>query len=372
MRLAYLSTDPGIRFGGTKGASVHIGEVVAALAAEGHELLVLVGGIEPGFPGTRGVTVEALPGRGKGASIAEMLGSQADLTAWLSARLGRFGPDAIYERLALHSEAGALVARRLGVPYFVEVNAPLLEEATRYRTLEEPDAAARLELATLAGADLVFAVSPPLAEYAKRRGARRVEVLQNAAAIARFPPPDRNRADPVAVFAGSLRPWHGIETIAEAWRLLGSRAPPLLVVGDGPALAALDVERMTITGSVPPARIPGLLAGADIGLAPYSPTAPDYFSPIKLFEYLAAGLATVVADLPAVTDVVGPDTAVIIPRGDPDALARAVAALCADPSERRRLGDNGRALVESAHTWTHRARRILEAVAELAPVRQTA
>jgi glycosyltransferase involved in cell wall biosynthesis len=214
----------------------------------------------------------------------------------------------------------------------------------------------------------VFAVSPPLAAYAQARGAPRVEVLPNAAAIERFPPPARNGADPVAVFAGSLRPWHGIETIAEAWRLLGASAPELLVVGEGPALAQLGGLRMTATGAVPPAWIPGLLASADIGLAPYSPTAPRYFSPLKLFEYLAAGLATVVGDLPAVTDVVGPDTAMVIAPGNAEALAEAVAALCADPSERARLGANGRALVEAGHTWRHRARRIVDAAAELTPV----
>jgi glycosyltransferase involved in cell wall biosynthesis len=365
MRLAYLSTDAGITYGGTKGASVHLGEIVAALAAEEYDLLLLVPEIAPSVSPPRGVAVEVLPGPGKGASAIERLGFQDELAAWLAGRLERFRPAALYERLALHSAAGAVVARRLGIPYLVEINAPLLEEAARYRELEEAGAAVRLERATLSGADLVFAVSPPLADYATRRGAPRVEVLQNAAAIERFPHRPRNGASPVAVFAGSLRPWHGIETIAEAWRLLGASAPSLLVVGDGPARGLLDGFAATVTGSVPPTQVPALLAGADIGLAPYSADAPRYFSPLKLFEYLAAGMATIIADLPAVTAVVGPDTAVVMPAGDAAALAQAVATLSADPSERKRLGGNGRALVAAGHTWTHRARRILEVAAEL-------
>ena len=128
----------------------------------------------------------------------------------------------------------------------------------------------------------------------------------------------------------------------------------------------------TVTGVVPPARVPALLARADIGLAPYSVDAPDYFSPLKLFEYLAAGLATIVADLPAVTDIVDERSAVVIPRGDAQALADAVSDLCASPSKRRALSENGRALVEAEHTWRHRARRILEAAAECAPVEAVA
>jgi glycosyltransferase involved in cell wall biosynthesis len=367
MRLAYLSTDPGVPYGGTKGASVHLTEIAEALAGEGNDVLVLVTAIDPSTSLPPGVTVEVLPGPGKGASATERLRSQDELAAWLERRFEDFGTNALYERLALHSAAGSAAAQQLGIPHLVELNAPLLEEAARYRKLEEPKAAERLERATLSCADLVFAVSSPLAAYAKVRGASRVEVLQNAVAIERYPPAVRNGAIPVAVFAGSLRPWHGIETIAEAWRLLGASAPPLLVVGDGPSRELLDALRATAVGPVPPARVPALLARADIGLAPYGTDSPRYFSPLKLFEYLAAGLATVVADLPAVTDVVGHDTAVVIPRGDAEALAEAVAMLCVDSSERRRLGDNGRALVKAGHTWRHRARRILEAVDEVAP-----
>ena len=369
MRLAYLSTDAGIAYGGVKGASIHLKEVVAALAAEGNDVLVLVAGVVPDVSPPPGVTLEVLPGAGKGAPAAERLRFESELAAWLERRLEAFGAAALYERLALHSAAGTHSAVQLRIPHLVELNAPLLEEAARYRTLEEPEAAERLERLTLTAADLVFAVSPPLADYAKGRGARRVEVLQNAAATERFPWRERNGTNPVAVFAGSLRPWHGIETIAEAWRLLGSSAPPLVVVGDGPAWEVLGGLGATVMGAVPPARVPALLAGADIGLAPYTSDAPPYFSPLKLFEYLAAGLATVVADLPAVTAVVDADTAVVIPRGDAKALAEAVAALCADPCERRRLGENGRALVDAGHTWRQRARRILEAAAELAEAR---
>jgi glycosyltransferase involved in cell wall biosynthesis len=367
MRLAYLSTDPGIPYGGTKGASVHLAAITEALAAEENDVLVLVTAMDPSSSMRPGVTVEVLPGPGKDASAAERLRFQDELAVWLGSRLEEFGANALYERLALHSAVGSAAAQRLGIPHLVELNAPLLAEAARYRKLEEPEVAERLEGATLSDADVVFVVSPPLAAYAKARGASRVEVLQNAAAIESFPPPERNGANPVAVFAGSLRPWHGIETIAEAWRLLGASAPRLLVVGDGPSGELLRGLAVTVTGAVPPARVPRLLVGADIGLAPYSADAPRYFSPLKLFEYLAAGLATVIADLPAVTAVVDDDTAVVIPRGDAEALAQAVAALCADASERTRLGDNGRALVEAGHTWKHRARRILEAAAELAP-----
>ncbi|MGH9135641.1 MAG: glycosyltransferase family protein, partial [Acidimicrobiales bacterium] len=114
---------------------------------------------------------------------------------------------------------------------------------------------------------------------------------------------------------------------------------------------------------VPPSAVPALLAGAQIGLCPYPADAPDYFSPIKLFEYLAAGLPVVAADLPGVADVAG-DVAVCIPPGDAAAFADAVAELAADPNRRAKLGAEGRRLAITAHTWSHRARGVLALATE--------
>jgi glycosyltransferase involved in cell wall biosynthesis len=347
MRVAYLSTDPGIAYGGAKGAAVHVEELSAALARTGAEVLLLVAESVRGQP--QGLTVEVLPGR------------ERDLVPWLEQRLRASGADVLYERLALHSAAGSEVSGRLCVPHLVELNAPLPAEAKRYRQLDRPEVADELERRTLVNADVVLAVSRPLAAYARDRGARHVEVVPNAVDPARYPGhARRNGKPPVAVFAGSLRPWHGIDSLAEAWGLLGDAAPELLVVGEGPGRSLLEAAGARTIGVVAHARVPGLLALADIGLAPYAADAPDYFSPLKLFEYLAAGLATIASDLPGVHDVVGEQTAVLVPRGDAHALAAAVAALAGDPDRRARLGDAGRQLVRAGHTWDHRARAILD------------
>jgi glycosyltransferase involved in cell wall biosynthesis len=116
-------------------------------------------------------------------------------------------------------------------------------------------------------------------------------------------------------------------------------------------------------GAIPHSRVPAVLAEADIALAPYAVDAPEYFSPIKLFEYMAAGLAVVAGDLPAVREVVSKETAVLVPKGDPEALAAAVAGLSMDAARRQRLGRAARALVAAEHTWRHRARRVLAVAA---------
>jgi glycosyltransferase involved in cell wall biosynthesis len=370
MRVAYLCLDPGSPIGGTKGACVHVGELVAALASAGADVLLLAASAEADSELPRGVRVETVPSARRGASAAERMAHDDARARWLECRLKAFEPDLVFERLALYSAAGARAARALAIPFVVELNAPLLAEALRYRQLEEPDAAARLERATLVGADLVFAVSASLVVYAESRGARRVELLPNAVAAQRFgEPPRRDGAQaPTAVFSGNLRPWHGIECIAAAWRLLGRSAPRLLVIGDGPGRDVLQSVGAEITGALPHERVPSLLAQAHIGLAPYAVDAPDYFSPLKVFEYLAAGLATVVGDIDGLAGVVREGEAVVIPRGDAVALAHAVARLANDPQERARLGQVGRAYVLSQHTWEQRAERVLAGAAGLAAV----
>jgi glycosyltransferase involved in cell wall biosynthesis len=369
MRLVYLSTDPGIAWGGAKGASVHLGEIVEALAREGAEILVLVCAVTEGSPlPPAGVTVEPLPFPRKHVSVADLLAGEVSLAAWLEQRIRRFGATAVQERLALYSAAGSAAAKALGVPHLVELNSPLPAEAERYRALERAEDAVALERAVLGDADLVFPVSSPLAEYATERGARRVEVMPNAVWLQRFdglPARDGDEA-PIAVFAGALRPWHGVEAIAAAWRQLGSDAPRLRVIGDGPGRGALAAVGAEMVGTVPHPDVALLLSTAHIGLAPYARDAPAYFSPLKLFEYLAAGLAIVGADIPGIRDVVGEDGALLMPPGDSDALARAVARLADNPAERVGLGRRARALAE-LHTWERRARRILEAVHELSP-----
>jgi glycosyltransferase involved in cell wall biosynthesis len=373
MRIAYLSTDPGIAYGGTKGASVHLGEMAAAMAREGAEVLLLVARIEPGAPPPPpGVTVQRLPGPARGASAAERVSAEPDRQAWLEERLGHFGAVALYERLALHSAAGSAAASRLGIPHLVELNAPLLQEAARYRTLAEPDVADLLERAVLRRAELVLAVSGPLARYARTRGARRVCVSPNGVDTGLFAPrPGPPAGRPSAVFTGTLRPWHGVETLAGAWRLLGAGAPRLTVVGDGPGRGVLEEAGAHLTGALRHDAVPGVLAGADIGIAPYAADAPPYFSPLKLFEYLAAGLAVVAAAIPGVTELVDERTAVLVPPGDPGALAGAVAALAADRRRLARLGRAGRELAEQ-NTWGHRARGVLHEAAALSAARRTA
>jgi len=96
-----------------------------------------------------------------------------------------------------------------------------------------------------------------------------------------------------------MKRWHGVADLIEAVRRLGPSAPVHLVIaGTGPesdeihrlVKAATIDDRVHLVGQLAHDQVPSLLGAIDIGVAPYTPAADFYFSPLKVLEYLAAGL----------------------------------------------------------------------------------
>jgi glycosyltransferase involved in cell wall biosynthesis len=174
---------------------------------------------------------------------------------------------------------------------------------------------------------------------------------------------------------GGLRPWHGLSLLAEAFAHLHARWPSsrLLVVGDGSerrgfesALSAHGVRHVTeLTGAVAPHDVPGLLASMDAAVAPYERQAEFYFSPLKVYEYMAAGLPVVASRVGQVAEVIRHrESGLLCPPGDAVSVAEALARLAADPALRARLGAKARRCVLADHTWSGVAERILRLAAE--------
>jgi glycosyltransferase involved in cell wall biosynthesis len=103
----------------------------------------------------------------------------------------------------------------------------------------------------------------------------------------------------------------------------------------------------------------------DAGLAPYPEGAPFYFSPLKVFEYQAAGLPVVAGRIGQLGGLIDHGTnGLLCPPGDAPALAQALDRLAGDPALRARLGRAGRETVLRDHTWEGVARQILELAEE--------
>lgn len=384
MRILYLCLDRGIPMDGAKGASVHVAEFLRALEAEGHETAVMARSGTP-TPATRGFPTASEPARFRWVPGPVLRRDLREASAGRHLRpvirdaVDRFRPDLVYERYALFRTEGMEAARAAGLPFVLEVNAPLAWEEARFRGLALRRHARRVERRMWTEADLVVVPSRPLAaSVAAVAPGTRVIVVPNGVDADRFSPSEGASAlrrelgidDRFVVgFAGSPRPWHDLGTVLDAVALLDpALRASVMLVGEGtraPSLRArargLGVHVVSV-GAIPHDRVPLHLQAMDVCVAPLS-SDPElrYFAPLKALEYLAAGRPTVVAEAGDLGDVVRGGAALGYPPGDARALADRLATIGADPLLGRRLGAAGRAFAE-VRTWRAAVRAVLTAV----------
>lgn len=374
MKLLYVCADPGIPIDGDKGASVHVRQTVKGLAAAGVDVTLLA--TRPGHRADLPCRIlapgdaedrRAAASRGRGTLMREVdrLATSSDLARTaLGARGALDEVQIVYERYSLWSLTGLALASSLGVPFVLEVNAPLIQEQERYRQLALTDLAASIESALFERATVILCVSSALVERATRLRGTPVGVhlhgntvdtnlFRPAEAKAGVPGSGDPASGPTIVFLGSLKPWHGVQGLLDSFSIVAERHPSvrLQIIGDGPERESLERlaarpgtrGRVSFTGAVPHERIPAFLALADIAVAPYPQLEEFYFSPLKIGEYMAVGLPVVSS---AIGDVRGilrdGESALLVPPGDISALASALERLVRDTSLRRRLGREGR------------------------------
>lgn len=346
MRVASVNQDRGIGPDRTKGAAVHLRAMRDAMRSLGAEVVAFD---EP---------------------------DDRRLLDDLERESARAAFNLIYERHALGKAAAGGFAAARGIPHIVEVNAPLAEEASRYRGRPEAERDRQEDARVFRDAELVVAVSNPVARYCIERGApaHSVQVWPNAVDTEAFHPgacPDALRAElvphgRVAVgFHGRLRPWHDFGSlVATCVALLETGCElQLVLVGTGDFAAEIDGripdDRVTQVGWVDHGEVPSYVAAFDLLPLTYSPEAPCYFSPLKLAEAMACGVVPLVPDLGDLPEAVRHDEdGWVYPAGDLGALADAMKRLVTDAPERTRLQERA-ALAVRDRTWVGLARRAL-------------
>jgi glycosyltransferase involved in cell wall biosynthesis len=236
---------------------------------------------------------------------------------------GRY--DFVYERYTLFHYAGIALAKAHRLPHVLEVNAPLCYEKEKMAGLEMKGLAETLEQRIFTESDRVAVVSETLRDFVATRGVPAAQILLTPNGI----DPESFHAAPetaaqvrrryqiptdqcVIGFVGSLKSWHGTNTLIDALAHLRRYPVHLLLVGDGPEkarlmaqVAALDLNALvTFTGDVTHDQIPAHIAAMDITCAPYGEQENFYFSPIKIFEYMAVGKAVVAGNIGQVANLV--------------------------------------------------------------------
>lgn len=379
------------------GQAVHVRSLLDAFQAEGHEVhevgLVRHG---DGVVGAR----RAAEGRRRWGWVTRMPRFLRELAEYAYSGPARrrvvgeashFEPDFIYERYAFGNAGGVMAAQRLGIPLVLEVNSPMVEELEKTRGLSFPNLARRIEEHVFTSADRVCVVTQVLGDMLCDLGVerRRLVVTPNGVDPDLYAYPDRGQAraaaradlglapeasggELVLGFVGYYRTWHRLDLAVEALATAELAGAALVLIGDGPARGELEAraaqlgvgDRVHFAGSRPHHRIPALLPAFDVALVP---AINPYASPLKLHEYMAAGLAVVAPDQPNLREVLEPDTtALLTPPGDGAAFAGALRRLAADAGLRARLGEAARRAIRVRDlTWRGNARRVVAAAEEV-------
>ena len=365
MRILYCAIDQ--RVPGTWGGSIHVRAVAEGLAARGHEVHVLVGPGKAGFPA----------GAVHWHALAAPFGTprlRLARTPRVLALARAIQPDVVLERYQNFGGEGIVAARRTGAPAVLEINAPVIDHPGSFKQLldrllvVEPMRRWRDWQCRVAQ----LLITPDATIVPAWVSRDRILEIEWGADTERFHPGARpagplarTPGDTVAIFAGAFRTWHGAIKLVDAvarLRALGERTLKAVFVGDGPELArtaraAQGLEGVTFLGAVTHEEMPGLLAAADIGVAPFDVAAHAplalgfYWSPLKVFEYMASGLPVVAPSIDRLRRIVGNgEEGILYDASDPEGLPRALRELL-DPGRREVLARSARARAVRDFSW---------------------
>jgi glycosyltransferase involved in cell wall biosynthesis len=378
MRVLYVATDQVVP--GTLGGSIHVQAVAEGLAALGHEVHVATRR-ESGHLDAR-VHWHAI-GTPANRPQLRLLRSRAVRSLALQVR-----PDAVIERYHNFGGEGILAARAVDVPAVLEVNAPIIDHEGSRKALVDRmlvvQPMKQWRTWQVEHADLILTPTAAIVPADVPRS--RILELEWGADTEKFGPRasgpipwDRQPGLIDCVFAGAFRAWHGAIQLVEAIRILhaqGRTAYRAVLIGDGPERppaerAAESSASVIFTGAIPHERMPAALAAADIGVAPFDVsqhpalTLDFYWSPLKIFEYMASGLPVVAPAIARLQTLVARGTeGVLYEPATPQALAEALKTLD-DQSRRSAMGAASRERAVRDYSWQAHCRALSAAIERL-------
>jgi len=333
---------------GTSGGGVgrHVASLAAGLGAAGHDVLV-VGPAET--DAVFGFT--SAGARFARWDISDRPRPTGDVRAVRRLRGLFSGADVVHAHglraggLAVIALRSLRAKRRAGPPLVVTLHNALLAPgavALAYGVLERLVAR---------GASVVLGVSADLEDRMRRLGAREVgaAVVPSPSGPVSVRDPADTRAElgaegPLVVTVGRLAEQKGLPLLLDVAGRFADRSPrpTFVVAGDGPLEDPLrrriDAERLPVRLLGRRADVPDLLAAADVVVVPSQWEG----QPLVVQEALRAGAPLVATAVGGIPYLVG-DAAVLVPYGDPAALADAVATLLDDPAGRDWLAATARA-----------------------------
>jgi glycosyltransferase involved in cell wall biosynthesis len=413
LKIAHLYQETGIQFHEPQAAQLHIYHTMQGLQQAGHEVMLLA------LQGREVLCTEDLQIFKSDKRLACHYGrlslSGADLFKWFESGVRRIqlalhlpylalfdsyrmadackqnlrGFDLIHERFNLLSLGGAIASKKLRIPFVLEVNADLLEQRKFKGT---PERGLRGLFAVWAtrfcfkSAAKIVCISTDLKDHLHRHWNiedHKLVVLPCAADVEAFRPNHKAEpvkrslgltTEPVILWVGGFYPWHDLDLLIESFTQVLQKQPSarLVLVGDGQTrhLVAQKVARnglqhaVIMTGAIAHTKVPEMVSIAEVAVVPAAPIPASRGgtgTPLKLFEYMAAGKAIVATALNQATEVIQDgQNGLLVDAGDVNGFAKAMLELLDDSAKRGRLGQNARQHAVEQYSWEEYTRRLEE------------
>lgn len=287
-------------------------------------------------------------------------------------------PDIILQRLHALDWAGYWLHLTTGLPLVVELNSPISIEVGSIWGKRGIRPYSFHEQKCLKDADAITVVSEELANLMAdlKTPTKRVVVNPNGVDIEKFKltqemgsqirtklgiPSDAS----VIGFTGSMKPWHGIHNLLQAFDLMTKKQSNLYLLIIGPSEKNMNArvikrEGVFYVGQVMHDEIPFYLSACNVCVAPYPKINPFYFSPIKVIEYMAMGLPVIASDQGQNHELLASGRGVLIEPDDNEELANSLIWSVTNKSSSSRMGKIAQDYVRNNLTWEHNVQRALK------------
>ncbi len=299
MKIIYAATDQDLA--SFHGGTIHVCAVTSEMLRQGHEvhLIIQKSVATPSLP--TGCIVHTIP------QISRYLlwktGKQ------IQALLEEIRPDVVIERYYNFAGETILRAKTSGIPSILEVNSPMIEYPGSLKSKVDFFLGGMLRKRRNRIAKAASLILSPMSEIVPGEFKEKIREIEWGADTNLFDPaslPDRselrsqlglNKDEIVFIHFGSLRKWHGLTKLLEAFDSARNRIKkPARLIVIGPISNAPQRVGVQFTGIVPHKKIPEWLKASDVGVFPFDVTQHRYlelgfyWSPLKLFEAMAMQL----------------------------------------------------------------------------------
>lgn len=363
------------RIASKDGQYVHVEELTNSFIQEGHELLFVCPEFadKAEFGGEGGIATKLKAKLPKSVYEILELGYSLLIAVKLISAILKFKPDFIYERYNLYQPIGVIIARLFKLPIILEVNAPLVQERSKYSGLALPRFAKWIENFTWRKATYVLPVTQVLAEHIYAAGVpkERVVVVPNGinekeiAELDKRAAERENTKDIVIGFTGFINPWHKLDKALDAIAQINNKQIKFICVGEGDIRPDLEQQaktlgisdQVTFTGLVNRQEVFDYVAQFDIAL---QPSVTEYASPLKLFEYLASASLVIAPDMPNIREILDEKNALLFNPDDPNDFKHKLLDALENFEKFKAIRLAARAAInEQGLTWQKNAQRVI-------------